>query len=135
MAIPTFNSTALFDAAASDMPGQPQARMYIDRMPGANGEYVQPHGKGGRDIFARGLLQGTDASSAATAHAAFKTALRTKQALADGSTVGNYVGTDATTYGDCVLLSYDAGRVHTGHDGTQYVVQAFCRAHVRELTP
>jgi len=106
MAIPTFNGTSLFSKAAADLPGKVAVRLHTETMPGVDGEFVQLHGTGARQITATGWLAGAGATPAA-AHQALKDAIRTKHALADGQTVASYVGTDGHSYKNCVLVSYE----------------------------
>lgn len=78
MAIPTFNGQSLFSKAAADLPGAIKVRVHTETMPGVDGEFVQPHGTGARQIAATGWLEGSGATPAA-AHQALKTAIRTAQ--------------------------------------------------------
>jgi len=136
MANPSFNGTDLFTEGAQEFLGSPTARMYIETMPGADGEFVQPHGTGGRTIMVRGILSVTGEASAADADAALVTALSTVHALVDGRTVGDYIGTDGTTRGDCMLMSYEvAGNRIVTPEGATYGCLVFAQATIRELTP
>ena len=106
MAIPTFDGESLFTKSAVDSPGAATARFQTEHLPGVDGEFVQGHGLGAREIVASGWLESAGATPAA-AHAALKTLLRSKQALVDGQTVATYVGTDAHDYDHCILTSYE----------------------------
>lgn len=135
MAIPTFNSSGLFSDGERDMPGPIEPRFYAEHMPGAHGQYIQPHGKSGREIVAAGWLAATSAVSATVAMAALKTLVRAKQALADGTTIATYVGTDGSSYAYCVMLSYAAGpAVITGGVGA-YTARCRASARLRQLNP
>jgi len=136
MAHPTFDSNQLFSEAEQEAIGSPRTRMYAETVPGADGEYVQPHGYGSRRIVVMGVLQGTTNATPGTASANFKTALRTRQGYADGSTVGTYVGTDSTNYSNCILESFDQiGPEALSPSSGKLVGQARCRAVLRQLTP
>lgn len=134
MSVPTFNLIALLTDGERDMPGSIEPRIYAEHMPGAHGQYIQPHGKSGRDIRAAGWLA-TTAATPAAAMAALKTLVRTKQALADGTTIATYVGTDGHSYEYCSLVIYDArpGLV----TGKSDPFTARCRVNIRlrQLNP
>jgi hypothetical protein len=135
MSIPTFNGTALCSAAAVETVGSPQVRLQMESLPGVDGQYVQTHGQGGRTIEVRGVLTAAGAAPAA-AHENLKALLRARQALADGATVATYVGTDAATYANCVLTSYEpAAPVHVSHSGDSYEALLHVTAQLRQLTP
>jgi len=106
MAIPTFDSTALTTNSERETIGQARVRWSTADLPSVGGTFLSVFGLGGRMIQGFGYLQGTGASEA-LAHAALMTALRTKQLLADGATVATYVGVDANSYTDCLLISYN----------------------------
>lgn len=133
MSLPTFNSTALFTHAASEGVGSPRPRLYLERMPGVDGRFVQLHGIGGRTIRAMGILKAS-AASAALAHKAVKDLLRAKQALVDGRTLATYVGTDTTSYSNCVLRSFEpADWVQTAPDGTNFTATLRAAAVIMQL--
>ena len=136
MAIPTFDSVSLFTSAASDFVGTAQQRVYMEHMPGANGAYVQPHGYGARAIRARGVLSASS-TTAALAMAGLKTAIRTKQAKADGgTTIAAYVGTDGHSYSNSMLQSYDQdGPIGVTGSGTSWTASCLCSAAVIQLVP
>jgi uncharacterized protein YoaH (UPF0181 family) len=132
MANPSFHSIPLFTAAGRDTAGSGEVRSYLERMPGVDGARLQPHGRGPRRIEAEGLVT-ADGISAAAALAAVKQAVRDRQQQADGRTVAEYVGTDGTIYGDCVLLSFSAvGPVETS-GGASPLAVVRCRAELLQL--
>ena len=102
---PTFNSTALCTSAARDEVLCPDVRIHARTMPGVDGQFIQDHGYGGRDIRVTGVLEGAD-DTPAESDQALKSAVRTIQSLADGSTIATYVGTDGHSYDYCVLIDY-----------------------------
>ena len=135
MSIPTFYSTALVTRAARDMPRCPQVRLRAETLPGVNGQYVQLHGTGGREIVVRGVLE-ADGATPALAHQDLKASLRSKQALADGARVADYIGADGATYAHCVLTSYEAvGEVQVSPAESGYRALLFVEAKIRQLTP
>ena len=103
MSNPTFDSQSLCDCCAVEAPGSPDARVYLENMPGVNGDFVQVHGRGGRGIMLWGELTASGATPAA-AHQGLKALIRQRQQLV--GTAGTYVGTDGQAYSDCVLMSY-----------------------------
>jgi len=120
MAIPTFNGTPLASGGQRDRPGSPEVRSYAETLPGVDGRFVQPAGRGGRRIVMTAVLQATG-DTPAEAHENLKTALRAKQALADGRTVAAYVGTDGHSYDGCMLTAYRAvGRAGVSPGGPPY---------------
>ena len=135
MSIPTFNSVALVSRAPRDTPASPQVRLRVETMPGADGQFVQLHGTGGREIVVRGVLEATGQTPAG-AHQALKTALRARQGLADGTTVSAYVGTDEVTYANCLLKTYEAsGQVQISPAEEDYQALVFVEARIEQLTP
>lgn len=135
MAIPTFNGQSLFSKAAADLPGAIKVRVHTETMPGVDGEFVQPHGTGARQIAATGWLEGSGATPAA-AHQALKTAIRTAQALADGQTVATYVGTDGHSYETCLLVSYEPqAEAQTSAGGGSYRAVVPVEATLRQVVP
>jgi len=135
MSIPTFCGVALVSRAARDMPGSPQVRLAAETMPGLDGQYVQLHGKAGREIVMRGVLEAAGAT-AVEAHQALKTALRSMQAGADGATVGPYVGTDGASCSPCLLTSYNAtGEVRISPTNSTYQALVSIEARILQLAP
>jgi len=135
MSIPTFNSVTLASRAARDMPGSPQVRIAAETMPGLDGQFVQLHGTAGREIIVRGVLEATGAT-AVEAHQALKTALRARQAQADGATVATYVGTDGASYASCLLTSYEAtGEVQVSPANSAYQALVSVEARILQLAP
>ncbi len=135
MSIPTFNSTALVSRSARDLPGSPQVRVRPESLPGVDGQFVQCHGLASREIVMRGVLQAVG-DTPSLAHQALKEALRTKQALADGATVGLYVGADEAEYDNSLLQSYQAtDAVHVAPASTGYQAFVFVEARILHLTP
>ncbi|MCE5280085.1 MAG: hypothetical protein ABFD92_09195 [Planctomycetaceae bacterium] len=105
MSAPTFNNQPLCTHAAREFLSAPGVRVHAETMPGLDGEFIQCHGRGGRDIRVTGVLEVAGAT-AAGAHQALKNALRGVQSLADGMTVATYIGTDGSEYPDCMLQAY-----------------------------
>ncbi len=135
MAIPTFDNQPLFSKAAADAPGSISARVQLETMPGVDGQFLQGHGTGGRQIVATGWLEAAGATPAA-AHAALKSALRARQSLVDGQTVATYVGTDSHGYDHCLLLSYEPqDRARTSAGGGSYRAVVPVEAVLRQLVP
>ena len=133
MSIPTFDASELVTKAARDVPGGIAPRHHAETMPGLDGRFVQPHGTAGRQIAVNGALQATGETPAA-AHQALKVALRAKQALVDGQTVADYVGTDGHTYSNCILLSYEPrGQTIVSSAGPPYTATVFVVAGVAQL--
>ena len=135
MASPTFNSVSLCSAAGADAPASPRPRVYFETLPGVDGEYVQAHGRAGRQIQLRGVLA-AEAATPELACAALKALLRARQDLADGSTVATYVGADGTSYANCLLLSYGPeGIVAASPRSGGYRAVLRIQAVIRQLTP
>lgn len=134
MPIPKFNDIDLGSAAGRDLPGSPEVRCHSETLPGVDGRYVQPAGRGGRRIAVQAVLQ-ADGATAAEAHTNLKSALRTRQALADGGTIATYVGADGHSYTHCMLLSYRAtGPVSVRADGASWRASAPVAAVALQLT-
>lgn len=132
MANPTFNGTSLLTAAARDAAGCPAVRSYREQMPGVDGARLQLHGRGSRRIVVEGVLTATGVT-AAEAVAAVKQAIRDRQALADGRTVGPYIGTDGAAYPNCLLVAFEsAGEVHAA-DAAAPLAVVRCRAELTQL--
>ena len=135
MSNPTFNSVTLCSSAAADAPASPKPRLYIETLPGVDGEYVQAHGHAGRQIQVRGVLA-CQAASAALAQQGLKVLLRARQELADGATMSTYVGVDGASYANCVLLSYQAsGGVSVSPSRGSFRAVVRIEAVLRQLTP
>jgi len=135
MPTPTFNGSALCTAGARDAPGGPEPRIHAETMPGLDGRFVQPHGRGARRIAVRGVLQAAGSTPAA-AHQNLKAALRARQALVDGATVATYVGTDGHSYAHCMLTAYEpAGEASISPAGPPYTATLPVTATVAQLTP
>ena len=133
--IPTFASVALVSRGGRDVLSSPTVRARLETMPGANGQFVQLNGTGGREIVVRGILEAAGATQA-QAHQALKAAIRARQALADGATVDDYVGTDAETCANCLLQSYEAtGRIQISPANSNYQALVFVEARIGHLTP
>ena len=135
MADPTFDSVALFTDAMGDSPGSPQPRVVMDFIPDVDGAYVQMFGKGPRRIVAYGILA-ADGNSAALAAAALKTAVRTRQAKADGSTLGTYASADGNSHTSCYLESYQlSSPPRVQKNASSYTAFARATAVIVELSP
>ena len=135
MSIPTFNSVALCSAAARDEPGPIDARTQVEALPGSDGQFVQCHGNGGRDIRVTGILEGSG-DTPGESNQTLKAAMRTLQALAAGATVATYVGTDGSNYSFCILTAYRAaGPVQVRKDTTGYTAMVAIEAVIRNLAP
>jgi len=136
MSIPTFCGTQLFSLAPRDVPGSPRIRAYVESLPGVDGQFVQPGGIGARTIRAAGLLSGSN-MTAELAAAWIKQKIRDLQALADGRTVGKYLGVDGHVYSNCMLQTYQAaGNVRVvGNSPTSFTAYVACRAILVQLTP
>ena len=107
MPTPTFNGINLVSRAAREMLDSPKVRLQLESLPGVNGQFAQLHGTTGREIIVRGVLKASGPTPA-EANLGIKAALRSKQALADGKTLADYVGTDGVTYRHCVVTSFRA---------------------------
>ena len=136
MPLPTFDSVALLSRAARDLPSCQRVRVRGETLPGVNGQFVQPHGTAEREIVVRGVLEAAGAS-AAEAHQALKSELRGRQALADGATIAEYVGTDGSQYSNCMLTSYEATEEAKVSRLSQSSFKAFVpiEARILHLTP
>jgi hypothetical protein len=132
MSNPTFNSQLLCDCCAVDLPGAPEARVYLESLPGVNGNFVQLHGRGGRRIVLRGELTAT-ATTPAAAHQGLKTLLRQRQQLVGAG--GTYVGTDGHAYSNCVLMSYHPRASRVWANGTDYTASAPINAEIHQAAP
>ena len=135
MSIPTFNGTDLVTRAERDIPASPELKARFESLPGMDGQYVQPHGVGTRQIVVEGILEASGAQED-QAHQGLKSALTAKQQLADGATVAAYVGTDNTTYSNCVLVAYlatDSVQIAKSQDGFCALVPV--QARILQLAP
>jgi len=135
MAIPTFNGQELFSRGAAETPGPVAVRIRTETMPGVDGEFLQGHGTGGREIRASGWLEATAATPAAAA-AAVKALLRARQGMADGQTLAAYAGADGHEYPHCVLVSYEAAaEVRTCAAGGAFAAAVPAEAVLRQVAP
>jgi hypothetical protein len=132
MSNPTFNSISLCDRSAVETPDSPEARVYLENLPGVNGNFVQLHGRGGRKILVSGELTATGASPAA-AHQALKILIRQRQQLV--GTSGGYVGTDGLACVDCVLMSYRPRASRTQSNGQDYTASAPITVEIHQAAP
>lgn len=129
MSNPIFNSQLLCTCSAVETPGSPEARVYLENLPGVNGDFVQLHGRTGRRILLRGELTATGATPIA-AHQALKALIRQRQQLV--GTSGGYVGTDGQVYLDCVLMSYQPRPSRLAADGQNYTASAPITAEIHQ---
>ena len=132
MSNPTFDSQLLCDCCAVEVPGSPDARVYLENMPGVNGDFVQLHGRGGRRILLRGELTASGATPAA-AHQGLKALIRQRQQLI--GTAGTYVGTDGQAHSDCVLMSYQPRASRLAANGQDYTASAPINAEIHQAAP
>ncbi|NQU76792.1 MAG: hypothetical protein HQ546_10820 [Planctomycetes bacterium] len=135
MAYPTFNGTALVTEGQRCGIGSAQARVHVEALPGVNGVYAQLHGYGGRQIAVSGLIVET-AATAAAALAAVMSTFRSREAMIDGDTVADFVGTDGHTYSNCLLQSYTHGGTQVAKVGANtYEAYLPIQAQLLQLTP
>ncbi len=132
MSNPTFDSQLLCDRSAVETPGSPEARVFLENLPGVNGDFVQLHGRGGRRIMLRGELTATGATPAA-AHQGLKALIRQRQQLV--GTAGTYVGTDGQARGDCVLMSYQPRASRVCANGQDYTASAPVAVEIHQAAP
>ena len=132
MSNPTFNSQLLCDCCAVEAPGSPEARVYIENLPGVNGDFLQLHGRGGRRILLRGELTATGATPAA-AHQGLKALIRQRQQLI--GTAATYIGTDGQACSDCVLMSYQPRVSRLAANGQDYTASAPISAEIHQAAP
>jgi len=132
MSNPTFDSQLLCDCCAVEIPGSPEARVYIENLPGVNGDFLQLHGRGGRKIMLRGELTATGATPAA-AHQGLKALIRQRQQLV--GTSGTYVGTDGQGCTDCVLMSYRPRASRLAANGKDYTASVPIIAEIHQAAP
>lgn len=129
MSNPTFNSQSLCHRSSVEAPGSPEARVYLENMPGVSGDFVQLHGRTGRRIILRGELTATAATPAA-AHQGLKAIIRQRQQLV--GTAGVYVGTDGQTCANCVLMSYQPGASRVFDNRQDYTASSAIVAEIHE---
>ena len=129
MSNPTFDSQLLCDCCAVEVPRSPEARVYLEHLPGVSGDFVQLHGRGGRGILLRGELTVTGATPA-EAHQGLKALIRQRQQLV--GTAGTYVGTDGQGCIDCVLMSYQPRASRTCANGQDYTASAPITAEIHQ---
>ena len=132
MSNPTFDSQLLCDCCAVEVPGSPEARVYLENLPGVSGDFVQLHGRSGRKILLRGELTATGATPAA-AHQGLKAIIRQRQQLI--GTAGTYVGTDGQACTDCVLMSYQPRASRVCANGQDYTASAPITAEIYQAAP
>ena len=133
MANPSFDDTALTTHGATEILGSPAARAYAETMPDVDGAFVQPHGRGARQIIVGGAYLGSAQATVALAISTLKTTLRTIQQKV--GTRGTYVGADSASYTGCVLMSYQPGRPQVVPDGSNYKALVAIQAVVTDPTP
>jgi len=129
MSNPSFNSQTLCSRSAVETPGSPQARVFLESLPGVNGQFVQLHGQGGREIVLRGELIATGSTPAA-AHQALKALIRLLQQLVGTSAL--YVGSDGQALSDCVLMSYRPHASRTFANGQDYTASSPITAEIHQ---
>jgi hypothetical protein len=127
MSNPIFNSQLLCTCSAVETPGSPDARVYLENLPGVNGDFVQLHGRTGRKIVLRGEMAVVGATPT-IAHQALKGIIRQCQQLV--GTSGTYVGTDAQGHTDCVLMSYQPAPSRLTANGQSYTASAPITAEI-----
>jgi len=134
---PTFASTALCTTGQKQVPGPTGVRVFMEHIPGVDGQFAQPHGHSGRDIVVTGILETTAQATEAEATTSAYAELRTKEALADGATVGDYVDPAGLTISNCILVSYaPVGPVQIVVDATTGFKGIWrIRAVIHELNP
>jgi len=132
MSNPTFNSQLLCDCCAVEVPRSPEARVYMEHLPGVSGDFVQLYGRSGRRILLRGELTATGDTPAA-AHQGLKALIRQRQQLV--GTSGTYVGTDGQAYSDCVLMSYQPRASRARANGQDYTASAPIIAEIHQAAP
>ena len=132
MSNPTFDSQLLCDCCAVEVPGSPEARVYLENLPGVNGDFLQLHGHSGRRIMLRGELTATGATPPA-AHQGLKALIRQRQQLVGKA--GAYVGTDGQAYSDCVLMSYQPRASRACANGSDYTASAPISAEIHQAAP
>ena len=133
---PTFAAIALCTTSQRQTDGPVSVRALMEHVPGVDGQFVQPHGHGGRNIDVAGVLHTTAEADRATALATARDELRTKEGLADGATVGDYIDTAGVTISNCILMSYaPMGPIEIVPDSTNFKGIIRIRAVIRELNP
>lgn len=134
---PTFAGTALCTTSQKQIPGPIGTRVFMEHVPGVDGQFAQPQGHSGRDIVVTGILVTTAQATAVLATTSAYAELRTKEALANGATVGAYVDPAALSHSNCILMSYaPIGPVQIVEDATTGFKGIWrIRAVIRELNP
>ncbi|MCE5277202.1 MAG: hypothetical protein ABFD92_16865 [Planctomycetaceae bacterium] len=103
MAIPKFNNVELVTHGAQELLGAAEPRLVLEHMPGLDGQFVQPHGRSGRDIIVTGVVAGGVNIDVDIAMAMFRTSMETLNDLADGRTVAGYHSANNTPFTNCVV--------------------------------
>jgi len=132
MSNPTFDSQTLCDRSAVEVPSAPAARIYTENLPGVDGDFVQLHGSGGRKIRLRGEITASGDTPSA-AHQALKALISQRQQLIGRAAA--YVGTDGSSHGDCVLMSYQPQAARVAANGQNYTASAPITAEIYEAAP
>ena len=134
---PTFAGTAICDASQRESDGSLGVRIHVENLPGADGEFAQPQGHGGRTIVVRGTVVCVDGDTPADALDTGHVTLRAKQAVfCDGKTIGDFVDSANRTHSNCIMLSYEpTGPMTVVPNGEKYRSIISIRAVVRELAP
>ncbi|MDP6546117.1 MAG: hypothetical protein QGH60_19225 [Phycisphaerae bacterium] len=132
MSNPTFDSQLLCDCSAVEVPGSPEARVYMENLPGVNGDFLQLCGRTGRRIRLRGELTVTG-DTPTEAHQGLKALIRQRQQLV--GTSGTYVGTDGQGCTDCVLMSYRPRASRAWANGQDYTASAPITAEIHQAAP
>ncbi len=132
MSTSQFKSESLCTRGGVEVIGSPSARVYLETMPGVDGEFAQPHGISGRTIVVRGELTAA-ASTASAAHEALKVLIRSRQSLV--GQFGAYVGTDGHQYDNCVLKGYNAGPIRIAAAAGGCAAIAAIEARIHHTTP
>lgn len=126
---PTFNLCELATRGYYDIPQSPRARIAVENVPGVNGDFVQVHGSGGREIEVHGQMA-IQGNTADLAHSLCKLAIRSCQNLV--GTTGIYVGCDGVGYSNCSLMSYTASRCTVVKDGQKFLGVCSIEAKVHQ---
>ena len=137
MANPTFAGNALFDVASRSARTGKRTRMRFETLPGVNGEFVQTHGTGGQTYRLRGWVNGAASGTQSGARTNLRTRMTTLEDYADGSTVGTFVDTDATSIANCILVSFgpSEAQVYYKPSGANWICRCRAEAVVRSLNP
>jgi len=136
MPAPTFDGNTLFDFGWTEVVGNPQVRVPIEMIPGANGGYAQMNGYGPRMIMCAGMISVESAVSQNAALADVKDVTVIPRAYVDGETMATYTSVDGVSYTNCVMQSYEqVGQPQTERTATGWKVYLRCRAIIVHLTP